>query len=381
MELRPIFFYALMLLITVLTGCTERQQGAAHKSNQDDPAKNPVYTRYRFGQERGVLDLGVQPLALPESPVGELLSRDGTLAGHLTASGASLKPHPFFKGRDINYFLLRGDLEAGIAGDMPSLTAAATGDIVVTCIVKQGFSSVISRRPMLVKDLKGKRVATALGSTAHFTLLNALENEGLSESDITLVPLEAGEMPRALDEGRVDAVSAWEPTPTIILSAHPDYHLVYKGINMSFLYFRRDFVAAHPRETRYITAAVARACSWMRVSANLEQAVRWSHVSASHLFGAKFPISYESMMSLTRNDLLNVPRAPHIDERILEKNGLLWNEFEFLKKKGKIPSAVSWDRVRRSFDMQMLRDAVSEPERYGLDRFDYTADSASGGRP
>lgn len=381
MVMRRILLYLLALLSLACGGCTSREHEFHQKSDPDDPAANPVYARYRFGRERGIFDLGTQPFSLPPSIIGELLSRDRILADQLGANGVSLRPHPFLKGSDIRFFTLRGDLEAGIAGDMPTLAAAAAGDVVITCIVKQGFSSIISRTPMQVKDLKGKRVATSLYSTAHFTLLNALENEGLSESDIVLTPLEAGDMPRALEESRVDAVSAWEPTPAIVLSANPNYHVVHRGINMSFLYFRRDFFAAHPLATRCVTAAVARACYWMRDTANLEKAVRWNHAAASRFSGRQYPLSYAGMMSITRKDLLTVPRAPHIDERMLEINGLLWNEFQFLKKKGKIPASVSWEKVRKSFDVHVLRDALSEPERYAPDRFDYSADSVTGGRP
>jgi len=38
-----------------------------------------------------------------------------------------------------------------------------------------------------VADLKGKTVGVPMGSTAHYSLMGALEHEGLSETDVNIV--------------------------------------------------------------------------------------------------------------------------------------------------------------------------------------------------
>ena len=38
-----------------------------------------------------------------------------------------------------------------------------------------------------IEDLKGKKVATPLGSTSHFSLMGALENAGIAASDVTVL--------------------------------------------------------------------------------------------------------------------------------------------------------------------------------------------------
>ncbi len=362
---RSIRFLALLtaLCLLAVAGCSQQER-------QPAAAEEQRYAGYRFGEENSV-DFGVQPLSLPEASVSELICRDRVLSSRLRASGHFLQPFPFFKGKDLHRFITSGKLEAGILGDMPAIAAAAKGDIVIVAMIKQGFSSIVAGRPMLVKDLRGKRVATGLGSTAHFSLLNALEGEGLSERDITLVGMEVSEMAQALAAGKIDAFSAWEPTPALAFAAHPGFHLVHKALSFGFLCLRRDFVAGHPEQTREIAAAVARSCLWMRQPGTLERVAGWTAASAAAFQGQPYPLPAAQMMELTRRDLLHVPAAPMIPERLLKEQEMLGKEFNFLKKNGNIPAETPWETIRASFDTGLLREVMSEPARYRIEEFDY----------
>lgn len=46
-------------------------------------------------------------------------------------------------------------------------------------------------------------------------------------------------------------------------------------------------------------------------------------------------------------------------------------EFEFLKELGKIPSSSDWDKVRGSFNLQILDDVLADPSGYRLNEFIY----------
>lgn len=62
-----------------------------------------------------------------------------------------------------------------------------------------------------VADLKGKKVAFGKGSSAHYTLLTALETAGLTLNDITPVYLQPSEARTAFERGDVDAWVIWDP--------------------------------------------------------------------------------------------------------------------------------------------------------------------------
>ncbi|TSK09078.1 MAG: hypothetical protein FPO08_07200 [Geobacter sp.] len=358
-----------------LYGCSSKEERTPSGQERQAAA---TYQGYRFGGD-AVMDLGSQPITLPEAAVAELLSRDMTLEERLAMAGMELRVHPFFKGKDIAGYLATRQLDGGIFADMPTLTALATGNFVVVAQLKQGFASIISKRPMLVRDLKGRRVATGVGSAAHFALLSALESEGLSERDIELVPMEVSEMAQALDNESIDAFSSWEPTPTITLAQHPEWHLINKGISYGFLCLRREFVAQHPELVRELAASVARACMWMRLPGHLDQVSGWTISTAERFQGGALPLTASQVSGLVRNDLLNIPAAPRILPALLSEEGLLYRKFLFLKQAGKIPQSTPWSRVRDSFDNEMLRKVMADGERFDLQRFHYRSSDPSDG--
>ena len=196
--------------------------GPVPAASVPDLSDHPVYRDYHFGKADHVIDFGTQPVWLPTCMISETMRRDVLLKKALAEQGLEIQFHSFLKGADVNYFLARGDLEVGIGGDMPALSAAANSGVHIVALTQQGFCSIVAREDMLMKELRGKRIAYAFGSNAHYALLQSLASAGLRERDVRLIPLDVTEMPDALADGTINAFSAWEPTPTIALRADMD---------------------------------------------------------------------------------------------------------------------------------------------------------------
>ncbi len=84
--------------------------------------------------------------------------------------------------------------------------------IVMT--VTEGLYRIVGKRSAGIAklaDLKGKKIATIPQTSSGYFTQRMLESVGLSTDDVTMVPMALPEMPKALAEGRVDAVSIWEP--------------------------------------------------------------------------------------------------------------------------------------------------------------------------
>ncbi len=62
-----------------------------------------------------------------------------------------------------------------------------------------------------VKDLKGKTVATELGTVEHFLLLQGLAKNGMAEKDIDYKNLTVPDAAAAFLAGKVDAAALWQP--------------------------------------------------------------------------------------------------------------------------------------------------------------------------
>jgi len=104
-------------------------------------------------------------------------------------------------------------------------------------IAKPGINSV--------KSLKGKKIGVEVGFVSHLLLLNALEKNGLKESDVELVNVPTNETPQVLASGQVDAIVAWQPSSGIALQQVPGSKAIYTSADEPGLIY--DVYAASPK--------------------------------------------------------------------------------------------------------------------------------------
>lgn len=129
----------------------------------------------------------------------------------------------FDSGKDVNTALASGSIDISELGSSPSALGISSdvdyevfwiGDIIGSAesLVVKNDSGVES-----LADLKGKKVATPFASTAHYSLLNALKLEGISESDVTLLDLQPDDIYAAWQRGDIDAAYVWYPVLSNLL--------------------------------------------------------------------------------------------------------------------------------------------------------------------
>lgn len=110
-----------------------------------------------------------------------------------------------------------GSIDVGFMGLQPAVTAVAQGiplKIVAAENDAGGAEGLVARKDSGIaklSDLRGKRVATKRGSSAHTALLTGLKVAGLKQSDIELVDLDVTALIPAFNKGDVDAAWYWEP--------------------------------------------------------------------------------------------------------------------------------------------------------------------------
>src|SRR5215510_7367130 len=145
---------------------------------------------------------------------------------------------PLFIARDKGYFKDEGlDVELVKVEDPKDRFAALSGkqlDGLVTTLdtmtlywrsetpfvailgldESSGGDGIIVRKELniaSVKDLKGKKIGVNVGSVSHFLLDYLLQQNGLTDADVSLVKMKQGDVPAALIAGQVDAGVTWEP--------------------------------------------------------------------------------------------------------------------------------------------------------------------------
>src|SRR2546422_5782037 len=75
----------------------------------------------------------------------------------------------------------------------------------------EGYVGIAKADIKTGKDLKGKTIATRVGSTGSWFISEYLKAHGLTEKDVTIKNLDPHIMPSAIDRGDSDACFIWEP--------------------------------------------------------------------------------------------------------------------------------------------------------------------------
>ena len=120
-----------------------------------------------------------------------------------------------------------------------------------------------------IKDLKGKKVATELGTVEQFLLDKALAANGMTEKDIQYVPIKVQDCPAAMISHQVDAVAVWEPNKSQLLGKLPGSHVIFDsralpGQIPDLLVFQSKVAAARPQDVQGIVDAWYDTLSWWR---------------------------------------------------------------------------------------------------------------------
>jgi len=364
-----------ILLIVVFFIGTGRKVGVSTRDNSDH-ADHPIYSKYRFDRSSRVINFGVQPLYLPTGLISEVMKRDRVFQKALKDLGVEIQYYPFLKGDDVNFFLKKHDLQMGVGGDMPAITAAADMKIVIPVKVQQGFASIVATHPMMTRELRGKRIAFPFGSISHFSVLDALASEDLTESDAVLLYLDAPRLGQALDAGKIDAFAVWQPVSAIAIKKYPEFVVIYQQMASGYLYIVKDLFQKNPEAVRQIVASVVRAFQWMKEKRdNLLLASKWSRQAGEKLTGQEIPLSDREIADLAEKDILELTSLPMVSHTDLREDGPLYREFEFLKKLKKIPSSTKWTRIRNSFELQIIAEVMANRGKYQLNTFYYGLDN------
>ncbi len=134
-----------------------------------------------------------------------------------TETGYKINWVKFGGGGDVIRAMSSGDVDIGEAGSSPIAAAASQGlEIKLFWILDDiaNAEQLVARDTSGVKtvaDLKGKKIAVPFVSTAHYQLMFALSEAGLSTTDVELLNMRPPEIAAAWERGDIDATFMWAP--------------------------------------------------------------------------------------------------------------------------------------------------------------------------
>ncbi|UXA13759.1 ABC transporter substrate-binding protein [Mycobacterium sp. SMC-8] len=187
----------LVSAVLVLAGCSVSGQG----QDASDP-DNPT------------IRIGYQTF-----PSGDLIVKNSRWLEEALPD-YNIKWTKFDSGADVNTAFIADELDFGALGSSPvarGLSAPLNIPYQVAFVldVAGDNEALVARNGSgidTIAQLRGKRVGTPFASTAHYSLLAALDQNGLSANDVQLIDLQPQAILAAWERGDIDAAYTWLPT-------------------------------------------------------------------------------------------------------------------------------------------------------------------------
>ncbi|MGP4055841.1 taurine ABC transporter substrate-binding protein [Mycobacterium sp. 4D054] len=187
----------LVSAVLVLAGCSVGGQG----QDASDPDKPTIRIGYQT------------------FPSGDLIVKNSRWLEEALPD-YNIKWTKFDSGADVNTAFIADELDFGALGSSPvarGLSAPLNIPYQVAFVldVAGDNEALVARNGSgidTIAQLRGKRVGTPFASTAHYSLLAALDQNGLSANDVQLIDLQPQAILAAWERGDIDAAYTWLPT-------------------------------------------------------------------------------------------------------------------------------------------------------------------------
>jgi len=250
-----------MMLSVTLAGCGSAKATSAGDSKESSNS----------GVTVSEVRIATQPSPFAASIF--VAKEKGYLEEELQKYGVTATWTSFAAGPPMNEAFAAGQLDIGIAGDVPTILAKASGQ---KNIIFAKASSGEQTQALVVKpdseiksaaDLKGKKVAFVKGSYGHHLLGLILESAGLTFNDIESVNLPVADISNAVAQGQVAAGVIWEPGLTKGVNTNQVKVLIDgTGIKSNNIYYiaTEEFASNNPALVQAYITAINRAAEYIK---------------------------------------------------------------------------------------------------------------------
>jgi taurine transport system substrate-binding protein len=190
-----IIVVAAAVLLTILSGCSKKQESA---KPADVPPK---------------VTIGTMISACPEG----IAIAEGWLT---EALGTEVDIVYFDAGREVITAIASGSIDIGMTGSPTTAISIANGVPLQVFYIQDVIGDndgLVVRDNLGIKDaqgLIGLKIATVFSSTSHYSLMKYLEINKVNPSDIDIIDMRGGDVEEAFIRGDIDGAYIWDPVAT-----------------------------------------------------------------------------------------------------------------------------------------------------------------------
>jgi len=282
--------------------------------------------------------------------------------------GTEIKWTKFESGGDVNTAIIGGSLDIGLAGSSP-VTAGLSEPLNIPYQVPWIFDVIGAAESLVatnesgvtdVAGLEGKKIGTPFASTAHYSLLAALQQAGVDPESVTLVDLQPPDILAAWQRGDIDAAYVWSPTldelkkdGTVLATSE---ELAKKGFpTYDLAVVTNDFLADYPQAVT----------TWVQQQNRAVELIQDDPQAAATAIAAELGITpdeaaaqIKGLVFLTAGQQQKPAYLGTPDEPGAFADGLL-KAAEFLKSQQKIDAIPSLETLQAGIDTESVSGAVS----------------------
>ncbi len=137
--------------------------------------------------------------------------------GYFAKEGLDVTVKEYSSGKKATQSLFAGEVDISTVADMPVVFNSFKRKdfcIFATFTNSYNFVDIVARKDKGIKtgaDLKGKKVGADRGTSSHFFLVVFLIHNQLPISELEMVNIKVVDLPAALKNNEVDAISVWQP--------------------------------------------------------------------------------------------------------------------------------------------------------------------------
>lgn len=256
--------------------------------------------------------------------------------------GANVRVHRFNSGQAVRDAMIAKSVDIGAVGSTPFIIGVAKGELLGIGVVAYAgrMAMVVTRKDSGIRsvaELKGKRVASQLGSQTDHAFQNKIAPKfGLKKGDYTVANIKFENHVAAMSAGSVDAFAGVDPFPAIaedeglgvVLVDYSPFDLLPSilAVNRPVLEQRHDAVIAFLK-------------GWLAGAKIIEEERQRATAIALNIYKNQ---GYNVSEAVIRKA---VERADVTPSFVPEMKAYLTEQSQILLQQGRITSMPDWDQA------------------------------------